>query len=353
MRALFLPAFTLASVDAALVARLMRGTMLEVLRADYVRTAFAKGLSKRTVILKHVMRNSVIPVVTYLGIAFGGLLGGALITEAIFNWPGHRAGPVDGHRRPGQPDHHRRRHLRGRRLRDREPPRRPGLRLPRPPDPAGVAGEHRLRPSTIRPRRDAVPAAAARHPRARPSSATSAGASSATSWPSLGLIMVGHRLRRGHLRPAASPPTTPGSRTSGNTTAKPSAAHWLGTDELGRDQLSRVIFGSRIAIVVGLASIFLALSARGGPRVDRRLPGRQGRLDRDAHRRCLLRLPAPHRRHPHHPGDRPGRAARHPGHRRVHLGDAGPPAALVDPVGPGGRVRRGGPVPRRVRAGGS
>jgi oligopeptide transport system permease protein len=79
---------TLASVDAALVARLMRGTMLEVLRADYVRTAFAKGLSKRTVILKHVMRNSVIPVVTYLGISFGGLLGGALITENIFNWPG-------------------------------------------------------------------------------------------------------------------------------------------------------------------------------------------------------------------------------------------------------------------------
>ena len=85
---LILPALTLASVDAALVARLMRGTMLEVLRADYVRTAFAKGLSKPTVILKHVMRNSVIPVVTYLGIAFGGLLGGALITENIFNWPG-------------------------------------------------------------------------------------------------------------------------------------------------------------------------------------------------------------------------------------------------------------------------
>lgn len=85
---IILPAFTLASVDAALVARLMRGTMLEVLRADYVRTALAKGLSKRTVILKHVLRNSVIPVVTYLGIAFGGLLGGALITENIFAWPG-------------------------------------------------------------------------------------------------------------------------------------------------------------------------------------------------------------------------------------------------------------------------
>ncbi|MDQ1566445.1 MAG: oligopeptide transport system permease protein, partial [Actinomycetota bacterium] len=88
LSSIILPAFTLASVDAALVARLMRGTMLEVLRADYVRTAMAKGLSKRTVILKHVLRNSVIPVVTYLGIAFGGLMGGALITEAIFNWPG-------------------------------------------------------------------------------------------------------------------------------------------------------------------------------------------------------------------------------------------------------------------------
>jgi oligopeptide transport system permease protein len=88
LSSIVLPALTLASVDAALVARLMRGTMLEVLRADYVRTATAKGLSKRTVILKHVLRNSVIPVVTYLGIAFGTLIGGALITEQIFNWDG-------------------------------------------------------------------------------------------------------------------------------------------------------------------------------------------------------------------------------------------------------------------------
>ncbi|MEU3651827.1 ABC transporter permease [Streptomyces sp. NPDC014735] len=85
---LVLPAFTLAILDAALVARLMRGTMLEVLRADYVKTAVAKGLPRRTVLVKHVMRNSIIPVVTYLGISFGSLLGGALITEAIFNWDG-------------------------------------------------------------------------------------------------------------------------------------------------------------------------------------------------------------------------------------------------------------------------
>jgi oligopeptide transport system permease protein len=88
LASIVLPALTLASVDAALVARLMRGTMLEHLRADYVRTATAKGLSKTKVVLKHVLRNSVTPVVTYLGISFGGLLGGALITEVIFNWDG-------------------------------------------------------------------------------------------------------------------------------------------------------------------------------------------------------------------------------------------------------------------------
>ncbi|WP_229326922.1 ABC transporter permease [Streptomyces sp. UNOC14_S4] len=85
---MIMPAMTLAIIDAALVARLMRGTMLEVLRADYVKTAVAKGLPRRTVLFKHVLRNSVIPVVTYIGISFGGLLGGALITEAIFNWDG-------------------------------------------------------------------------------------------------------------------------------------------------------------------------------------------------------------------------------------------------------------------------
>lgn len=87
-KGIILPAVTLASVDTALVARLMRGTMLEVLRADYIRTATAKGLTKRAVLLKHALRNSIIPVLTYLGITFGTLLGGALITETIFNWDG-------------------------------------------------------------------------------------------------------------------------------------------------------------------------------------------------------------------------------------------------------------------------
>jgi ABC-type dipeptide/oligopeptide/nickel transport system permease component len=83
-----LPAITLAIVDAAFIARLMRGSMLEVLRMDYIRTARAKGLGERTVILKHAFRNSIIPVVTYVGIGIGVLLGGAIITETLFQYNG-------------------------------------------------------------------------------------------------------------------------------------------------------------------------------------------------------------------------------------------------------------------------
>lgn len=83
-----LPALTLAIVDAAFIARLMRGSMLEVLRMDYIRTARAKGLGERTVIMKHAFRNSIIPVVTYVGIGIGVLLGGAIITETLFQYNG-------------------------------------------------------------------------------------------------------------------------------------------------------------------------------------------------------------------------------------------------------------------------
>ncbi|WP_232660483.1 ABC transporter permease [Pseudonocardia sp. TRM90224] len=83
-----LPAFALAIIDAAFVARLMRGSMLEVLRADYIRTARAKGVSERRVIGVHALRNSIIPVVTYVGVSLGTLLGGAIITEAIFQYDG-------------------------------------------------------------------------------------------------------------------------------------------------------------------------------------------------------------------------------------------------------------------------
>ena len=74
--------------QAAFVARLMRGSLLEVLRADYVRTARAKGLPERTVIGRHALRNALIPVVTYAGVSLGVLFGGAIITETIFQYNG-------------------------------------------------------------------------------------------------------------------------------------------------------------------------------------------------------------------------------------------------------------------------
>jgi ABC-type dipeptide/oligopeptide/nickel transport system permease component len=87
-RYLILPAITLASVTTALLARMMRGSMLEVLRADYMRTARSKGLGERDVVLKHGLRNAMLPVVTLIGIDFGTAIGAAVLTETTFNWPG-------------------------------------------------------------------------------------------------------------------------------------------------------------------------------------------------------------------------------------------------------------------------
>jgi ABC-type dipeptide/oligopeptide/nickel transport system permease component len=87
-RYLILPAVTLASVSTALAARMMRGSMLEVMRADYMRTARAKGLDERSVIVKHGLRNALIPVITLIGIDFGTVIGVAVLTETVFSWPG-------------------------------------------------------------------------------------------------------------------------------------------------------------------------------------------------------------------------------------------------------------------------
>ncbi|MCE7986790.1 MAG: ABC transporter permease [Caldilinea sp. CFX5] len=85
---LVLPAITLGSVLMALVTRLVRSGMLDVLGEDYVRTARAKGLRERVVIMRHALRNILIPLVTVVGLQLGALFGGAVITESIFAWPG-------------------------------------------------------------------------------------------------------------------------------------------------------------------------------------------------------------------------------------------------------------------------
>ena len=85
---LILPAVTLGAALAAILTRMVRSSVIEELNEDYVRTARAKGLSERQVIYKHVLKNGLIPVITVLGLQFGVLLAGAIITETIFNWPG-------------------------------------------------------------------------------------------------------------------------------------------------------------------------------------------------------------------------------------------------------------------------
>jgi peptide/nickel transport system permease protein len=88
IRILILPAVSLGLMQAALIARMARSSMLEVLRQDYVRTAKAKGLAWRSVTLRHALKNAMVPVITTVGTAFGVLLGGAVIVEIVFTYPG-------------------------------------------------------------------------------------------------------------------------------------------------------------------------------------------------------------------------------------------------------------------------
>jgi peptide/nickel transport system permease protein len=85
---LIMPAITLGTGLSAVIARLTRSSMLEVIRQDYVRTARAKGLTERRVIAGHALRNAAIPIVTIVGVQISGLLSGAVITERVFSWPG-------------------------------------------------------------------------------------------------------------------------------------------------------------------------------------------------------------------------------------------------------------------------
>jgi ABC-type dipeptide/oligopeptide/nickel transport system permease component len=85
---LVLPALTLGGSLAAILTRMVRTAMLEELSQDYIRTARAKGLSEHTVVYKHALRNAMIPVLTVVGLQFGSLLAGAIVTETIFSWPG-------------------------------------------------------------------------------------------------------------------------------------------------------------------------------------------------------------------------------------------------------------------------
>jgi peptide/nickel transport system permease protein len=83
-----LPAVTLALPSIAMIARMTRSSVLEVLREDYVRTARAKGVGEQWVVVKHALRNAFIPILTLVGLQAGQLMGGAVLTETVFSWPG-------------------------------------------------------------------------------------------------------------------------------------------------------------------------------------------------------------------------------------------------------------------------
>ena len=88
IHSIILPAITLGTAMAAILSRMVRASMLDVIHQEYIITARAKGLSERRIILRHALKNALIPVVTIVGLQFGSLLAGAIITETIFSWPG-------------------------------------------------------------------------------------------------------------------------------------------------------------------------------------------------------------------------------------------------------------------------
>jgi peptide/nickel transport system permease protein len=96
IRHLILPALAVGTISMAVIARMTRSSLLDVLGQDYIRTARAKGLTNRVVILKHALRNALIPIVTIIGIQLGGLLSGAVLTETIFSLPGVGSRMVEG-----------------------------------------------------------------------------------------------------------------------------------------------------------------------------------------------------------------------------------------------------------------
>jgi peptide/nickel transport system permease protein len=85
---LIMPVIALATIPMAIIARMTRSSMLDVLQEDYIRTAHAKGVRERIVLIKHALKNAFLPVITIIGIQTGSLLAGAVLTETIFSWPG-------------------------------------------------------------------------------------------------------------------------------------------------------------------------------------------------------------------------------------------------------------------------
>lgn len=103
LKSIILPAMTLGVGSAAIITRMTRSSMLEVIRQDYIRTARAKGVAEKVVINRHALKNALIPIITVVGLQFGGLLGGAVLTESVYSWPGVGRLMVDAIRQKDTP----------------------------------------------------------------------------------------------------------------------------------------------------------------------------------------------------------------------------------------------------------
>lgn len=103
LKSIILPAVTLGVGSAAIITRMTRSSMLEVIRQDYIRTARAKGVTEKVVINKHALKNALIPIITVVGLQFGHLLGGAVLTESVYSWPGVGRLMVDAIRQKDTP----------------------------------------------------------------------------------------------------------------------------------------------------------------------------------------------------------------------------------------------------------
>ena len=250
-----MPVAVLGLAQGAALTRFVRSAVLDVIRLDYINTARAKGLAERITIIKHGVRNALIPVVTLVALQIPTIFTGAVITEQIFRVPGHRLAADQrdpGQRHPGDHGHHLRVLLPGG---DLQPDRRPALRLARSPDHLPLTMARALPSESLAPdvgRRAVPPATSLWREALAPLSAAPAGhdGRASSSLTMVTAVAVGPFVYRVPIDEIDFKAKLQG----------PSRAHPLGTDDLGQDLLARMLYGGRISLAVGVTAMLIALT---------------------------------------------------------------------------------------------